>query len=667
MRPLILVLATTLSLQGFTQTATPFLKFGKIKPEHLQTKYYPLDSNASAVVLSDVGQAEIVGNNKGYFSVSVYRHRLVHILTKEGYDKADVSIPLSKSGEDEEKLTDVKAVTYNLEGGKLVESKLDRNSIFKEKVNDHWSVRKFTLPNVKEGCVIEYEYTVVSDYISNLDPWTFQEDIPVIWSEFTLSVPEFYTYAFLGHGYHPFFISDRKNKQMNFSVAEARSTSSSGRVSFTAGVTDYRWVMKDLPAIRDERFSSALKNHRSSLEFQLASQKAPLADHVYRSTWPALTTGLLQAEYFGERLSRENNWLSDEVKPLMVGTSSKLQKAQRIFAFVRDNFTCTGAQGIYVSQNLKTAVKQRKGSESEINMILTAMLRFADLDADPVILSTTDHGYALDIYPMITSFNYVVTKFNDEGRSYYLDASHNRLGFGKLLPECYNGHARVVNADATPLHLSADSLNERKLTTMFISNNASGEWTGSFKTTAGYYESYRLRNRLKEYGVENLSKELEKEHGSDIRLSEFKVDSLSRFDDPLSLSYELAFNLSGEDHLYVKPLFGQAFEKNPFQSAERYYPVEMPYNMDETYLATIEIPAGYELDELPKQLIAKLDEEGSAVFEYRISVSGSTISLRSRVQVKRTLFLPDEYPQLREFFNLIVNKQNEQIVFKKKK
>jgi hypothetical protein len=29
--------------------------------------------------------------------------------------------------------------------------------------------------------------------------------------------------------------------------------------------------------------------------------------------------------------------------------------------------------------------------------------------------------------------------------------------------------------------------------------------------------------------------------------------------------------------------------------------------------------------------------------------------------------LPDEYEILREFFNLIVNKHNEQIVFKKKK
>jgi hypothetical protein len=114
-------------------------------------------------------------------------------------------------------------------------------------------------------------------------------------------------------------------------------------------------------------------------------------------------------------------------------------------------------------------------------------------------------------------------------------------------------------------------------------------------------------------------------------------------------------------------MFGEGFDKNPFTAAERYYPVEMPYTMDQTYLLTMEIPKGYEVDELPKQLVAKLDEEQSAYFEYRISVSGTTISLRSRITMNRANYHPDEYESLRAFFNMVVNKQNEQIVFKKKK
>jgi hypothetical protein len=93
----------------------------------------------------------------------------------------------------------------------------------------------------------------------------------------------------------------------------------------------------------------------------------------------------------------------------------------------------------------------------------------------------------------------------------------------------------------------------------------------------------------------------------------------------------------------------------------------MPYTLDETYLLQLSIPEGYVTDELPKQMVLKLNEEGDGMFEYRISESNGTISLRSRLRLKRSYFQPEEYEMLREFFNLVVKKHNEQIVFKKKK
>jgi hypothetical protein len=122
-----------------------------------------------------------------------------------------------------------------------------------------------------------------------------------------------------------------------------------------------------------------------------------------------------------------------------------------------------------------------------------------------------------------------------------------------------------------------------------------------------------------------------------------------------------------EDIIYLNPMFGEGYKENPFKSAERYYPVEMPYTFDETYILRMDIPKGYELDELPKSARVNFDEEGKSFFEYMIANSGETISFRSRIKMIRTYYLPEEYEILREFFSLIVNKHNEQIVFKKKK
>ena len=666
MRSLCIALLCVFVLNSNAQTSL-FTKFGKISAEELQKKIYPIDSNANAVVLSDIGSAAIEGNSKGGFSITFTRHRVVHILNKNGYDEANVEVYLYTDGDNEEKLENVKAITYNWESGKITESKLEKSAIFKEKVDKHRIIRKFTFPNVKEGCIVEYEYKVTSDYIQNLDPWHFQGRAPVLWSEFNLSVPQFFTYTFLSHGYHSFDINDKKNRTSTFNIVDSRGATASERFSFTSGITDYRWVMKDVPELKQESFTSTLKNHVARIEFQLASQSDPLQPHDYRNTWTGLVKELLESSYFGDALDNNNNWLADDVKPVVAGAASETEKAKRLYAFVRDNFTCTDHNAFSLQQSLKNVMKAKKGTVSELNLLLTAMLRYAGLKSDPVILSTTDHGFAWEYYPMITSFNYVLARCMADGKPVHLDATHPRLGFGKLLPECYNGHARVINQDATPIYLMADSLLERSVTAIFVSNDDKGNRIGAMNQTLGYNKSYEIRDKVKEKGEQEFFKEIQKVYGEGVKMISPRIDSLNNYETPLILKYELELNKPSDDVVYVNPMFGEAWEKNPFKSEERYYPVEMPYARDETYLLTMEVPAGYTVDELPKQMVVKLDEKESAFFEYRISQSGSTISLRSRVKINRTVFGNDEYENLREFFNMIVNKQNEQIVFKRKK
>ncbi|MFZ1264679.1 MAG: hypothetical protein WAT34_14300, partial [Chitinophagaceae bacterium] len=126
------------------------IKFGSVTAADFNTKIYPLDSNASAVLIADIGSTEIVGNTKGNFSLLFKNYRRAHILNKNGYDIGDVVISLYKNDELEEELENLKAVTYNLENGKVVETKLEvRSAVFKDKINKNLVIRKFTFPNIK--------------------------------------------------------------------------------------------------------------------------------------------------------------------------------------------------------------------------------------------------------------------------------------------------------------------------------------------------------------------------------------------------------------------------------------------------------------------------------------------------------------------------------------
>ena len=153
-------------------------------------------------------------------------------------------------------------------------------------------------------------------------------------------------------------------------------------------------------------------------------------------------------------------------------------------------------------------------------------------------------------------------------------------------------------------------------------NDEKGNLAGSVQQTPGYYESYNLRNRIKEKGKEQFFNDIKKGFNAEIEITKSVIDSLDNYDEPVRINYEFEVKSEKEDIIYFNPMLGEAWKENPFKSAERFYPVEMPYTIDETYLLRLEVPEGYVVDELPKQMMVKLNEQDDGMFEYRLSESG---------------------------------------------
>jgi hypothetical protein len=664
MRKILAISAFLLFSTAIHAQKTTEYKFTKITEIDFRPKVYDIDSNANAVILADIGESVIEGNTKDWFGFEFTRRRRVHILNKNGYSEADFAIYLYSNGGSEEKLTSVKAYTYNLENDKVVETKLEKSAIFTDKITANTIAKKFTLPAIKEGSIIDVEYTVTSDFLFNLKSWTFQNSIPTLWSEYKLSLPEFFGYIFLGQGYHPYLINENKQRHKEYMVSDMRGAGATDRVTISATVTDYRWAMKDIQELKKESFTSTINNYVSKIEFQLSEYRYPLTYRQIMHSWPQATKEMLERDDFGKQLQTNNGWMSDDIKPVLANATTQLEKAKNIYAFVRDNFVCTDHEALFTTQTLKNVLKARKGNVADLNLLLTAMLKHEDIIADPVILSTKDNGFTYELYPVMNRFNYVACQAIIDGKTYYLDASRARLGFGKIPYECYNGWGRIINEAAGGINLLSDSLRERKVTSVILIADK-GKWKGAFVQQLGDYESYSMRNKIKEEGQEAFFKDLQKSYGADVKTESGKIDSLQVYEAPVKVEYKFAMDPGNEDILYINPLFGEAQKENPFKSAERSYPVEMPYAKDETYVATIYVPEGYEVEEMPKQLRVKLNEQGEGMFEYAIEKSSNVISLRSRIKIDRTMYSPEEYEILREFYNMIVKKQGEQIVLKK--
>jgi len=118
------------------------------------------------------------------------------------------------------------------------------------------------------------------------------------------------------------------------------------------------------------------------------------------------------------------------------------------------------------------------------------------------------------------------------------------------------------------------------------------------------------------------------------------------------------------DIVYLNPMFFHQINENPFILEDRKYPIDYGYLIERAFIINYTIPEGYEVIEYPEKIIVKLPNN-DAYFAYNVTVMGNKISLTSRFNINKILFLPNEYTLLKEFYNQIIKKHAEPIVLKK--
>lgn len=645
------------------------VRFGKVSPADFDVKAPSFDTAADAVIIADIGSSEFVGNNKGWFTLDFKHFKRVKILNKKGFEAANVEIPLYSSGNDAEKIDGLKASTYNLENGKVVETRLDDKSVFTDKVSKHWMEKKFAFPALKEGSIIEYTYTEHSEFIFNLQPWSFQSEYPCLYSEYQVNMPNFFQYVTLSQGFLPYDVKTDYPRRVNFRVTIPGGADKDETYTFDDDVVEHKWGMKNIPSLKPEPYTTTVSNYISKIEFQLARYAFPnTMPKDMMGNWLTASQALMKEEDFGADLDNGNGWMDEEMKTITRGAASPLDKAKKIYAYVRDNYTCTAHSGLYCANPIKTVFKNRNGNEAEINLLLVAMLKHEHLTADPVILSTRSHGFTNELYPLLSRFNYVVGRVTIGSAVWYLDASEPWIGFGHLPGRCYNGHARVINKEMpAPVYFDADSIMERKVTTVFASNAGKGVIDARVQSVPGYFESCNIREKIHDKSEKDFFKTIQTAYQGEPEIENASVDSLKLTDQPVGVNYDVMIkNDTSENVIYFNPMLEEGYKENPFKAADRKYPVEMPYGFDETYIFNMEIPEGYAVDELPKSTKVTFNED-EGFFEYLIAADAENIQFRTRTVLKKANFKPEDYATLRDFFAFIVKKQGEQIVFKKKK
>ncbi len=594
----------------------------------------------------------------GYFTKFHYFSRLL-ILNKNGLDQAKDSFYYN-SENDGKKLKTVHIATYNLENGEIVKTALDEKDLFIEDPKKEVRKVKYAFPNAKAGSILEIEYTFSSG-ATELNNWFFQKDNPVLHSSYSVRIPNNWN-----------FVITLQNKSYLTAVKKDSLVKNIYSWQFeyeNITVHTVNWTFDNIPAMKVEPYTSTIDNYIGCIKFQLAIR--PLQPgHSERliNDWQWVSNRLLQGYDFGLPIEDPNPWIFKLAKTIVRPEDNDLEKAHKIFAYVRDHFTSV-SRGWRIDYNnsLEDLNKSGKGSVAEINLLLTALLKTQKLNAEGVILATRDNGLTNVSYPVMENFNYAICRLETGGKVYFLDASDPTLGFGKLPAACYNGQARVIDKNPSAVYFSPDSIRESSNIFVDIENDKSGQtmmvdWTEH----PGYYGSSGIRQNIMDNNnsQENYYKSYIKEKSFQEPIDSFMITDIKNLEGQVTLNFKTHIKPSGEDHFYFNPMLKAGLVTNPFSSAERNYPVELPWVFDESYILNMEIPNGYAVEELPKSVRVKLGEN-DGIFEYLIQKNEQSIQLKYILNIKKATFDPADYNDLRDFYAYIIKKQAETIVFKK--
>jgi hypothetical protein len=661
------------------QAQTEPIKFGKPDPKDFTAAPFVGDSAAAAVVLCDYGTTNFQYNNNDFQLVSERTTR-IKILKKSGYDAATVEVSLYHRGENQEKISSLRGTTYNLVNGQVVKTKLDGTNTFTEDLTPNVRVRKFTMPDVREGSVIEYNYTVTSDFLFNFQDWTFQRDIPVRWSEFRASIPEYFYYKRLQQGYHPLAVHTQSESAMQFTVHSAGGTSGSGMATtrqavssdaISARTTTYRWAMKDLPAFRDEPFMTTAEDYLDRITFQLAGEQFP--NQAYQNvsgTWEKIDMELLNSDGFGSQLDR-GGFLKDQIMPLVAKYPDLPARAAAVREVVMAAVRYDGTNRYATTASLRKAFDAHRGTSADVNLLLISALRMAGIEAHPLLLSTRSHGRVDQTQPMLSRFNYVIALVPlADGKDLLVDATEPLLPCGVLPKRCLNQAGRLIMKKPEDGRWVELSPAQRYVhyQQVALTMDAKGGLTGKVHEEHGGYAGADARQDLSSLGEKKYLAQMTRPH-SGWTVPKLTVGERENVAKPLALDYEFtqaADDNATADLLYLSPLREFGTEQNPFRHDDRLFPVDFGAPQDETTMVTLTLPAGYELAEMPKPTIVDLPEGGGRFICTVTAGAPGVVQLMSRMSLRKPVYAAEEYAQLREFYRLMLEKQNERLIIKKK-
>lgn len=636
-------------------------RYGKVTDYELEMKYCPLDSSAFAVILYESGNVYYTYHHSSGFQRVMELKKRIKILSEDGLDYGNITIPYREDGLSKEFITKLEATVYNLESesGKIEKDKLKKSYIFDENISEKIKQKKATLPSVKIGSVIEYSYTITSDFYWDIPTWYFQSGLPVIKSEYIVEIPEYFTFNKLTYGYERF-----DSRQNSFSKSFMVPEGDRGKyVSVDYKATEYAFSATNIPPMKDENFIWNLGQYYTAIEFEIESIQMPYSMvKSFSLNWRDVDRNLLDAGL--RSATRFSPPYKDEYTVIKERDITDKEKIREIVQLVKNNIKWSKNWALF-PKTLREINSSKSGSNVDINSIICSILKDLGYNVDLIVLRLKSNGVIRQERPSLNSYDTFILRVKlPNNETIYIDGGSDYGDLNILPPILLVNSARVLNPERD------EWVDLSNLTKNSIYENIVGEIDSE-----GFIKAQRIINSTNEMSYSrksnfqsfnNVSEYIEKmENNLDIEIestSFSELDTLSsKFKETINFKKDI--DVSG-DYIYFNPFIEKYHKLSNLSSIERKYPIEFNYPYAMTYLLNIAIPEGYQVEEMPRNIQYNFDKY-SCYSKFIISHRDNVISIKYDFMLGSILILPQDYTDFRDFWINTCSIYDNVIVLKK--
>ena len=630
--------------------------YGNIDTADLKLKSCPFEKNAAAMVLSDYGEVMVANTAIPNQAIIMKRHIRIKIFDANNTGPFEnIRLPYY-AGNGFEDIDSLEAETINMDGNKIVYTRVDPKLIYLEKVDKYHNALSFAFANVKAGSVIEYQYRWKTISARNFPPWFFQTTIPTRYSELAVNIFSSLKYSIKSYGHQEPY-KDTVEKIIANGAGQGYR---------------YTKAMADVRSFTAEPLMDMASTNLLGVAFKLRS---PFYNSKVNS-WDIMTDRLLKDEDFGGQLNislGKQDTLLNKVKLLKTND----EKISLLFNTIKKTITWNKVNRWYTQEGIKKAWNKRTGNSAEVNLILCNLLRNCGVEAYPMVVSTRDNGPLDTSYAEFGSFNKTVVYIPEAGNVplYILDASCKYNVYNEIPAELLNtwgfaiqdkgkGHSSDRDASWKLIYLKNDDPG-REFVSVQAQISSENKVAGTIDIASYSYSKVLINQMFDVLGLVKYTDGL-RNNDNEFQISNFNIENRNIDSLPLLQKFNFNLRLTGGDdnYLYFNPCVIIPMNSNPFISNERFTDIDFTSCSNISISGKYTLPEGYKIDALPKNTTMLMYDK-SISFVRVVGQVDNTVQVRYVINRKQSRYSAKDYQFLHDFYKKMFEMLNEPIVLKR--